>query len=77
MAEPGKLLCLLQDKLGLSEEERQRAARLFDECWQLLRQGTEAETILQVMRLASPQPGTWLAVAPGEAAFGARKSGRP
>ncbi|KAI8472814.1 MAG: hypothetical protein J3K34DRAFT_502383 [Monoraphidium minutum] len=44
----GKVLALLQDKLGLEgEADRRDAAKFYEDCSQLLRQGSETETILQ------------------------------
>jgi len=42
------LLAQLQDKLGLSKDECERAATLTDDCTRLLKQESETETILQV-----------------------------
>lgn len=46
-----QLLSQLQEKLCLSPQDCTHAEEVFRECSQLLKTGTEAETILQVMRL--------------------------
>ena len=56
-APPHALLALLQEKLGLAgEEQRARAAGLFEDCVRLLKQSTETETILQVGAVGNVRP---------------------